>query len=67
MTMTYEPNNIVIQKINRNLCNMFFLSSDDLVKIRLQKHEEWHEKATYFGSSNVRMIRKVEWRYENVQ
>ncbi len=67
MTMTYDPNNIIIQKINCNLCNMFFLSTDDLVKIRLQKHEEWHEKSTYFGSSNVRMIRKVEWRYENVQ
>jgi len=50
-----------LNKIKCNQCPMFFLSTDDLLEIRLARHEEWHLKCTYFGSSNLLVKRKVEW------
>lgn len=56
--------NVVGTKINCNLCNMFFLSTDDLLYRRLERHEEWHEKCCYMGASKNMVKGKVKWRYE---
>ncbi len=45
---------------------MFFTSKDDLLELRKKKHEEWHQKSTYFGA-NKTTIDKVVWRYEKVE
>lgn len=53
-----------VTKINCNLCNMFFLSTDDLLDRRLERHQEWHEKCCYMGASKNMVKGKVKWRYE---
>ncbi len=50
--------------IKCNLCNWFFNKDVDMLDLKMKKHEEWHEKSTYFGSSNVRTQQKVEWIYQ---
>lgn len=40
---------------------MFFLSTDDLLDIRISRHEEWHEKCGYFGSAKNMIAGKVKW------
>jgi len=44
-----------------NLCTQFFLTTDDMIELRLEKHEEWHEKSSYFGTSKNMIKGKVKW------
>jgi len=44
---------------------MFFLSTDDLLDHRLERHQEWHEKSSYMSASKNMIKGKVKWRYEN--
>lgn len=35
-----------------NLCGIEFDNNDKLIKIRKEKHEEWHKVSTYLGSGS---------------